>query len=87
MEYIGQTGPNLQYRVKKKKQHQSALKLMNTNLSAVAQHAIDKDHEINWENAKVVDNQKDLNKVLFRIIANWPMMNRDSGLLLSVYIC
>ncbi len=31
------------------KKHKRALRLMDTNLSAVAHHAIEKNHEIDWE--------------------------------------
>ena len=37
------------------KEPQRALKLLDINTSAVAQHAIQQHHCIDWENAKIVD--------------------------------
>ncbi len=48
MMYISRTGRILQHHVK---EHKRALRLMDTNLFAVAHHAIEKNHEIDWENA------------------------------------
>ncbi len=52
MVYIGLTGWMLEHRLK---EHHRALKLLDTNTSAVAQHAIQQFHHIDWENAKIVD--------------------------------
>ncbi len=59
MMYISRTGRILQHYVK---EHKRALSLMDTNLFAVAHHAIEKNHEIDWENAIVIDPQQDLYK-------------------------
>ncbi len=68
MMYIGRTGRILQPHVK---EHKRALRLMDTNLSAVAHHAIEKNHEIDWENA-IVNRPpaRSIQMVLFRIMAN-----------------
>ncbi len=66
---------------------------MDTNLSAVAHQAIEKNNEIDWENAihVVVNHQQDLYKRCcpqsWQIKMSGPAMNRDSGLLPSVYSC
>ena len=50
--YIGQTGRTMEHRLK---EHKRALTSGNTAQSAVAEHAVEKMHEINWEKAEVVD--------------------------------
>ncbi len=86
--YIGRTGRTLQHHVK---EHKRKVRLMDTNLSAVAHHAIEKNHEIDWENAIVIDHQQDLYKRYYseswQIKVSEQVMNRDFGLLPSVYSC
>ena len=63
------------------KEHQWALKLLDTNTSAVAQHAIQQHLCIDWENAKIVDHQQKLHKRCYsefgQIRMSGPSMNRD----------
>ena len=49
--YIGQMGRTLEHRLK---EHKRALTSGNTVQSAVAEHAVDQMHVINWNEAKVV---------------------------------
>ncbi len=78
MVYIGQTGRTLEHRLK---EPQRALKLLDTNRSAVAQHAIQQHHHIDWENANIVDHQQELHKRCYseswKIGRSGPSMNRD----------
>ena len=50
--YIGQTGRTLEHRLK---EHKRALTSGNPAQSAVAEHAVDHVHEIDWKEAEVVD--------------------------------
>ena len=50
--YIGQTGQTLEHRLK---EHRRALVLGEVGLSAVALHAVDEMHNIDWLGATVVD--------------------------------
>ena len=50
--YIGQTGHTLEYRLK---EHRRALVSREIRLFAVAQHAVDKMHDMDWIGATVVD--------------------------------
>ena len=49
--YIGQTGRTLEHRLK---EHRRALASENTAQSAVAEHAVEQMHVINWNEAEVV---------------------------------
>ena len=49
--YIGQTGRTLEHRLK---EHKRALTSGNTAQSAVAEHAAEQSHVINWNEAKVM---------------------------------
>ena len=50
--YIGQTGRTLKHRVK---EHRRALISQYANFSAVAEHAMRKNHDITWDEASVID--------------------------------
>ena len=54
-------------------------------------HAIKQHHCIDWENAKIVDHQQELHKRCYseswQIRMSGPSMNRDTGLLPTVYNC
>ena len=50
-EYIGQTKNSLFSRLK---QHKAALKLLQTEKSAVAQHSLDLGHRINFAGARTI---------------------------------
>ena len=50
--YIGQSGRSLQHRLK---EHKRAVFCGNTNVSALAEHALSCGHEIDWENANILD--------------------------------
>ena len=49
--YVGQTKNSLDTRMK---QHRAACRSMQIEKSALAQHAIEEGHSIDWEGAKVV---------------------------------
>ena len=49
---MGQTGRTLEYRLK---EHRRALVSGEINLFAVAQHAVDEMHDMDWIGATVVD--------------------------------
>ena len=86
--YIGQTGRTLQHRVK---EHQRALATFDAiyNTSAVAEHAIKRKHQIDWNNASVIDCQENMIKRCF--LESWHIktssctMNRENGPLPEVY--
>ena len=48
--YVGKTGRSVRNR---KREHVNAVKTFNTKKSALSQHAMDFDHRINWNNAKM----------------------------------
>ena len=60
--YIGQTGNSFSTRLA---QHRSALRLLYPQNSAVAEHAIEESHNIDWESSKVVDKKDFYFKGLF----------------------
>ena len=60
--YIGQTGNSLHTRIK---QHRAACRLFQRDKSALAEHSIDLDHRIDWDNAKVVSRQPRWHQRLF----------------------
>lgn len=60
--YIGQTGNSFITRLG---QHRSALRLSYPQKSAVAEHAIEESHNIDWESAKVIDKEDFYFKRLF----------------------
>ena len=60
--YIGQTGNSLRTRLQ---QHRAACRLLQREKSALAEHAIDEDHRIDWAEAKVVARQQRWHRRLF----------------------
>ena len=84
--YIGQTGCTLQHCLKV---HRRALVSGEISLSAVAQHAVDKQHDIDWEGATVVDGHPQFHQrctlEAWHICSNASTINRDAGPLPSVY--
>ena len=84
--YIGQTGRTLEHRLK---EHKRALTLGNTAQSAVAEHAAEQNHAINWNEAKVMachpHYRQRCRLEAWHIRAKAQTMNRDAGLLPSVY--
>ena len=86
--YIGQTGRTLKHRVK---EHKRALISHNANFSAGAEHTMRENHEITWDEARVIDgNDKWIQRCH---LEGWYMyiklmksaMNRDEGFLPSDY--
>ena len=66
--------------------------MLDINTSAVAQHAIQQHHHIDWENAEiVVDHQQELHKRCYseswQVRRSVPSMNRGTGLWPPVYNC
>ena len=84
--YIGQTGRTLEHHLK---EHKWALTLGNTAQSAVAEHAVDQMHVINWNEAKVVSCHPNYCQrcalEAWHIRTEHQTMNRDEVPLLSVY--
>ncbi len=86
--YIGQTGRTLQHRVK---EHQRALTSFDAiyNTSAVAEHAIRRNHQIDWSNVKVIDCQQNWTQRC--LLESWYIkktsntINRENGPLPEVY--
>ena len=86
--YIGQTGRTLQHRVKEHKRALSTYDGMY-NTSAVAEHAIKRNHQIGWQNATVLDYEQNLHQRCY--LESWHIqkanhaMNRDTGTLPEIY--
>ena len=60
--YTGQTGNSLQTRLK---QHQAAVRLIQPNKSALAEHAIEEGHSVDWSSAEIVCHEKNYHERLF----------------------
>ena len=81
--YIGQTGRTLEHRVK---EHRRALVSGQSSLSAVAEHAMEEMHDIDWMGATVVDSLFQRCALeAWHIRSQDSTMNRDAGPLPSVY--
>ncbi len=87
--YIGQSGRTLEDRLK---EHKRAIIPDSTYFtSAVAEHAVKSNHVIDWNNAKVIDSHSNLYQRCY--LESWQIkkrnssMNRDEGLLPTVYNC
>ena len=69
------------------KEHKRALTSGNTAQSAVAKHAVNQMHEINWKEAEVVDSHPHYHQrralEAWHICMEHQTMNRDKGPLLS----
>ena len=61
----------------------------DVNLSAVAQHAVDESHDIDWSSATVIDGHPNFHQrcalEAWHIRSQDSLMNRDSGPLPPVY--
>ena len=85
--YIGQTGRTLLQRIK---EHQRAVKTMNTDNSALAEHAWSEHHHIAWEDATVLDQHPFLHSRC--VMESWYInnipetLNREKGLLPETYL-
>ena len=84
--YIGQSGHSLQHRMR---EHKRAVSHGDTNASALAEHALRNGHEIDWENANILDHSDFFYPRL--CLESWyiqqqeNVMNREAGILPYVY--
>jgi hypothetical protein len=84
--YIGQTGRTLTCRLK---EHKRAVSQGDFNASALAEHAVNTGHQIDWSNAGVLDSSQFYYQRLY--LESWYIqqhkdtLNRERGLLPSVY--
>ena len=84
--YVGQSGRSLQHRMK---EHKRAVSHGDTNASALAEHALGNGHEIDWENASILDHSDLFYPRLY--LESWyiqqqdNVMNREVGILPHVY--
>ena len=84
--YIGQTGRTLEHRMKK---HRRALTSGNLAQSALAEHAADRGHAIDWRSAEVVDSHQQFHQRC--LLESWHIrsqdttLNREEGNLPPVY--
>ena len=84
--YVGQTGRTLAQRLK---EHKRALVSGHLAQSAVAEHAAEESHDIDWEGATVMDVQQQYHQRC--LLESWHIrselntMNRDEGNLPPVY--
>ena len=85
--YVSQTGRTLLQRVK---EHQQAVKTMNTDSSVLAEHAWNEHHHIAWEEATVLDQHPFLHSRC--VMESWYINNipetlhREKGLLSETYL-
>ena len=84
--YIGQTSRTLKHRLT---EHKRALRSGEAVQSAVAEHAMEEDHTIKWEDAEVVDHNPRYRQrctlEAWHIRTERHKMNRDEGSLPGVY--
>lgn len=84
--YIGETGRSLTARMK---EHRAACRLAAFERSAVAEHAWQAGHEIEWDDVEILDTATDLQErkvkeaVYIRLAPKGLKMNRDEGKELS----
>ena len=84
--YVGETKRTLATRIK---EHKAACRLAAFERSAVAEHAWQEGHEINWDDVEILDNAKDLQErkvkesLYIRMVPRTCLMNRDEGRELS----
>ena len=84
--YVGETGRNLTTRLK---EHKAACRLAAFDRSAVAKHAWQEGHEIEWNDVEILDTAKDLQErkvkesLYIRMAPKSCLMNRDEGRELS----
>ena len=83
---VGETKRTLATRIKENK---AACRLAAFERSAVAEHAWQEGHEINWDDVEILDNAKDLQKrkvkesLYIKMVPRTCLMNRDEGRELS----
>jgi hypothetical protein len=84
MSYIGETGRRLVDRVY---EHKQALRKMDIDKSALAEHAITHDHEVDWDKVEILKSCKSYahRKVseTLEIVSNPSIINRADGLKLD----
>ena len=84
--YVGQTGRTLMHRLK---EHRRALVTANPMTSALAEHAMDTGHDIDWSDAQVIDASPLLQQRC--TLESWHIrrqpqpLNRERGMLPTVY--
>ena len=84
--YVGQTDRSFACRLK---EHRRAFKSIDDVRSAVAEHAFNSGHTINWDSSRVVDTCRHYHTCIF--LESWYIsrrkhpMNKDRGPLSSVY--
>ena len=85
MAYVGQTGRTLNHR---RNEHIRALQNADPNLSAVAEHSIQRDHNIAWDGAEILARNPCLVQrcamEAWYIHSEMNPMNRDSGTFPSI---
>ena len=80
--YVGETKRTLATRIK---EHKAACRLGAFERSAVAEHAWQEGHEINWDDVEILDTAKDLQErkvkesLYIRMVPRTCLMNRDEG--------
>jgi hypothetical protein len=81
--YVGETGRQLGQRIK---EHSAALRLIQPQKSALAQHAVNTAHDIDWASAAILDREavwkKRRWKESYHIARTMNNINRDDGLIL-----
>ena len=84
--YVGQTGRTLMHRLK---EHKRALTTANSMTSALAEHAMDTGHDIDWSDAQIIDASSLLQQRC--TLESWHIrrqpqpLNRERGMLPTVY--
>ena len=73
--YIGQSGNCVNTRVE---QHRAAFRLINPSRSAVAQHALEEGHRIDWSNVEILAKETNYTKRLF--LESWFSKKFDNSL-------
>ena len=80
--YIGETKRALSVRIK---EHQDAVRLLHTSKSAIAEHAWEAGHRIDWEGTQILDSASSLSELLMkealqiRAVPPDRRLNRDTG--------
>ena len=86
MIYVGQTVRTLDQH---RKEHRRALMNGDTNSSALAEHALEQDHDIAWREATVLDSNEHMHQrcalEAWHIRRQQKPINRERGLLPPVY--